>query len=197
MKLRTYVSAITPSLATTVSLLILPIVSVIYFWVVVYTERTIASGNYVYVDIDQNFVYKILFGLPWNEWFARSGDFLFWGILATIALIVVWVISSARTSVDNHLVEEEFVNFHVSKAKWHEHYIVALSVKIAIGIIFVYLLATLLVKHIPAVAESMLKAIMYPTAGPIFGVALSAFVLFAVQFLMVVCVKTIKHIEAD
>jgi len=197
MKLKAYFRAVLPTPATTIFLVMLPMLLGIYFLIVGYSDNAVSSGLAGEVDINKNVLLKVLFGLPWAQWLNRFGDFIFWGVLAAIGLIAFWLLSSARFSWGNHVAEQSFRNFRISKSSWHGHFIVAISAEVGLVAIFLYLLAVLLAQSIPNLARSVSDAIVMTTSGSLVHILERAFVIVCLQFGMIVAIKTLKGIQVE
>lgn len=155
MKTHPYIKSIFPSMAVTASLFILPIVLTLYFVVTQYSDKFIAEQDISYFDVQNNWLGQLFIDQKWVEWFNRFMDFAFWGILAAVVLVGVWMFTSAKVAMKNHYNEENFVNFQETKTRWHTHFFIVVVIKIAAVLILLFALFTLIGQRIPALATEI------------------------------------------
>lgn len=196
-KFKSYLQAMLPTPAISISLLILPVLATGYFLFTEYTNKVISANGVVSFNLDNSFVARFFFGLPWSSWFSVAGDFVMWAILALVGIVIAWLISAARVAYSNHVVEESFKNFKVSKASWHGHFAVAVFIKIALSIIFIYCLANLLAQAIPELVLAIQDVLAQASTDTILEVIKANVIIFLLQYAMAACIKIIKHTEVN
>ena len=197
-KIKNYSRIFFPKSTTLLVFASLVILLTIYFFVSQYSSSFITNEGYAIFDGgDQNILVRVIFYLPWASWIDRSLDFIFWGVLAAIVLIIAWSISAAKTSFANHHLVEGFENFQESKQQWHRHFIVALFVKMLLIITSAYLAGATLFKLIPSLSTSVNDALTTTNLAQVSQVTLAALYLFFALFGIAICVKTFRHVKAD
>lgn len=198
MKFKYYTHILFPSGAVALSLLALPFGLTAYFIISQYADKFMASQEVAtYTAAEESFLGRLLVQQPWTDWLSRFSDFAFWGVLAAALLILIWVVSVARTSMQNHVVAEEFVNFKVTKASWHRHFAIEAGLKVLLVCIMFYAVIMLLAKAIPGLALSIGLLLESVSGNAIIEIIKSNAAIFGLEFLVVLAVKVFRHVQLD
>ncbi len=186
-----------PSLATTLSLFILPVLFSIYYVVTKFSDRFIAEQDITYFDVQNSWTGQFFVSQAWLDWFNRFMDFALWGMLAAIILIFAWFVSSARTAISNHEAVEEFKNLREQKLSWQQNFILVAIVKIVLVIMMVVTLFALLGQAIPLLGMNISSILDHYTLGASWALAYSVLLVVFLQFLLITFVKIFKIIRVD
>lgn len=195
--MRKYLTALFPSLAATLGMLVLPTVLTIYYIITGYSNQYVNDTNINYFDVQGNFLSNMLLEQGWVTWFNRFMDFAFWGMLAAVVLVSIWLFSSAKTATKNHYAEESFTNFRGSTSSWHTHFFVVAALKVLMVLVFIYAVLAILGQSMPHLQTAVLQAQKTPGLPTIKGVALACLSMVAYQYLAVTCLKIFKHLRTD
>lgn len=187
-----------PSGAISLSLLILPIVLTTYFLISQYSSQFLASQESVpYTAADQTFLGRLLVEQPWTEWLSRFSDFAFWGVLAAVVLVLIWAVSVARTSMQNHTITEGFKNFKVKKAAWHSHFAVEVGLKVLLVGIGLYAIILLLARAIPGLAVNISLLLESVSSETVLEIVKSNLYIFGLELLIACVIKIFRHVQLD
>lgn len=192
-----YFKNIFPSLAVTLSLLVLPIALTVYYIVSTYSNSFVSEQNINYFDVQGNFLGKALFEQGWVAWFNRFMDFAIWGLMAAIVLVAMWLISSAKVATKNHYAEETFANFKMNQKTWHRHFFVVAGLRVILAGIIMYSVVAIIGKSVPQIETTVSLAMQEVTTQTIKNVALAAGSVFVLQYLIITSIKTFRHLNLD
>ncbi len=196
-KMKKYFKEITPSWTAILSFLILPFILTLYFLITKYSDKFISTTEINYFEVQDSILSTFFLQQAWNDYLARIMDFAFWGVLASIAVLIWWGVSVAKTSVENHLTEQSFVNFKVSKEKWHGNFAVVALIKTVLVFVMIYCVFTLIARAIPQLALGIASCVQSVNSQHLFIALLGVLQIIALQFLFVVAFKTFKITRAD
>lgn len=195
--MRKYLTALFPSLAALIGMLALPILVTTYYVITGYSSQYANDANIDYVDIQGSFLGNMLLEQRWVDWFNRFMDFAFWGMLAAIVLVIIWLVSSAKTATKNHYAQESFTNFQTPTSSWHTHFFVVAVLKVIMILIFLYTLLAILGQSIPHIQTAVLQAQKTPGSEAVWSVVLTCLGMVSYQYLAVTSLKIFKHLRAD
>jgi len=184
-----------PKLWVAVLLLFIPIALTIYFFVSQYSNQFLVEQQVGYFDIQNQFVARLLFDNSVSDLFNRVSDFLFWGVLAAIILVISWFVSVSKTTVHNHTAAENFVNFQQSKQGWHGSFAAKLIIKGILALLVVYLLAVIFAKLTPNLVTATGNVITDASVGSMAKVVASNAYIYGALLAIVVMIKGFRHIE--
>jgi len=192
-----YLKLFTPKPIVWVLALVLPITLSVYFFAVQYGNNYIASNEVGYDQLQQNALTRLLTGSQITGYFNRASDFILWGALAAVALLVAWVVSAARTTMANHSAVENFHNFRVTKSSWHGHFVTELTVKVLLAFLALYMVVLLLFKLIPDLSFAVGYLVDRVGVESSVRVAVQLAMIYVVQIVFVICVKATRAVEID
>lgn len=195
MNIRQTLQLIVPKPSILVGLLAVPIGMSGYFFVTLYSNKFLLEQEVGYFDVQNSFVRTLLFDNSISEWFTRASDFLFWGVLAAITLVIAWAVSAAKTTKANHEAVQQFQNFSSSASSWHTHFIVQIVAKILLVIISFYLLFALMFSLTPALIET--SAALIDKSGGIADVLLVNLKIYLYVIGVATAIKAFRHITVE
>ena len=188
---------IIPRPATTLSLFILPFVLSVYFLVTKYSDKFIVTTEINYFDVQDNVLEMFFLQQAWKDYLARIMDFAFWGVLASLAILIWWCVSIAKTSVENHNIQSGFTNFQISKEKWHGSFIMVATIKIILIFVMAYSLFTLIARAVPLLALGIANSIQQLSTEHLLQAVYGALLIVGLQALFIMCLKLFKITRAD
>lgn len=195
MEVRQILKTIVPKPSIWLGLLTVPLVLSGYFLTKLYSNKFVLEQDFGYFDVQNSFVRTLLFDNSISEWFTRASDFLFWGVLAAIILVIAWAVSAAKTTKANHEAVQQFQNFSSSASSWHTHFIVQVVVKILLVIISFYLLFALMFSLTPALIET--SAALIDKSGGIADVLLVNLKIYLYVIGVAIAIKAFRHITVE
>lgn len=154
MNIRQTLKTVIPKPSVLIALLAAPIGLSGYFFVTLYSNKFLLEQEVGYFDVQNSFVRTLLFDNSISEWFTRASDFLFWGVVAAIILVIAWAVSAAKTTKANHAAVQQFQNFNDSTSSWHAHFVAQIVVKALLVVIGLYLLFSLIFSLTPSLIET-------------------------------------------
>lgn len=194
--MKKYLQAIFPSPAVTLSFFILPIVLTVYFVTTRYSEKFTVEQNITYLDVQNNLLGRFLISQQWLEWFNRFMDFAFWGILAALVLVFIWMFSSAKTAMQNHYAVEGFVNFKEQKESWHTHFFIVAAIKVVLVVVILVTLFIIVGQQIPTLATNITLLSDVFSTKAVMSVVYAGMSIVLSQFIIGICIKVFKHTRA-
>lgn len=195
--MRKYLTALFPSLAATLGMVVLPAVFTIYYLVTEYSRRFVNEQEINYFDVQSNFLGRIFLEQSWISWFNRFMDFAFWGIIAAIVLVGLWLFSSAKVATNNHYAEESFTNFRGSTTSWHTHFVVVALLRVTLVFTTLYGILAIVGQAIPKLQTALLQTLQNNSWPNIKTAIIAGLSIVLYQYLIVTCVKVFKHLSAD
>lgn len=186
-----------PSLATTLLLFVLPLVFSVYFVITKFSDKFITEQDITYFDVQNSLAGQFFVSQTWLEWFNRFMDFALWGMFGAIIVVGAWLISSARTAVDNHTMETRFRNFRESPNIWHQKFIVAAFLKIVLVVSMVVAFFSLLGQAIPLLAMNITSSVQHFTAQSLLPILYAVLFIVLLQFLFLTCLTAFRAIRTD
>lgn len=191
------ITTILPPLYTALLCLVLPLFLTVYFWILRYREAFTSSENFDYFATQQDFLGRLLISEKLASALDTFINFAFWGVLAAIVLVVVWLVSAARVTIANHGAVGQFRNFRVSKSDWHGKFAVTATLKIIILGFIVYCIISILVKAIPGVSVTVSHFISQSDFGKGLQLILANGRLFLLQIGVIVAIRIYRRIEIE
>lgn len=188
--MRRYLQYMLPTPAMWVSTLILPTVLTIYFLVTQYGNSFIETQGLDYAAIQGNVLATVLLSGQIGDIITRAMDFVFWGVLASIGLLIFWGVSVARTSVQNNSAISSFANS--GNNDWHQKVLVLVGVKIITVIIMIYALISLLTQAIPRLAIGTAEVLQSISLESFLVVLWGFALMILVQFVLLVGLRTFR-----
>lgn len=192
-----YVSYLAPSFTEFLVFLITPTILTIYFTFLQYTNLFL---TYTTTEraISQHDVFATLYLTGTiQQWFQRFTDFAFWGVIASIIILLAWGVSAAQASFSNHMAIEQFENFKVSKESWHGHFLIVMTVKVLLIFVIIYAMASILVTAVPMLSDTISMSVQSPTVVNVAKVFGAGFLLVALQAIMIIAVRMFKHANVE
>lgn len=186
-----------PSPATTLLLLVLPLVFSAYFVITRFSDKVIAEQNITYFDVQHSLAGQFFVTQTWLDWFNRFMDFALWGMFGAIIVILAWFVSSARTAVDNHQLETGFRNFREPTKKWHQKFIIVALMKMVLVVSMAVALFSILGQGIPLLAMNIASSVQYFTLQSLLPILYAVLFLVLLQFLFITCINTFRAIRTD
>lgn len=185
----------TPSVA--IALLALPLTSTTYFLFTQYSNKFIAEQSVDYFDIQNELVRKILFENSLAAGFNRFSDFLFWGILAAIIIVISWFIGVVKTTASNHSAVETFNNFQTDNASWNRSFAVKVIIKVLLVLIALYSLIRILSTYIPEISAAIGAQLREGSKENLINIFLANAVVYVSLLVIVVSYKIFRHISVE
>lgn len=192
-----YLKVVLPTPAVFISFFILPLVFGVYFLLSRYSDQFIRSEGIDYVAIQTNVLAQIYITGQLADWVTRFMDFAFWGVLASIGVLIFWAISAARVTVRNHAVQQGFVNFKTDQRSWTNQLIIVSVIKVLLAAVILYSVLAFIVSAIPKLAGGVAAAISNLNGDSISKIGLAVVLMIFLQTLIVFCVKLFKHVETS
>lgn len=192
-----YIKAILPSPAVAVSFLILPSLLTFYFLLTRYSDRFLQTQGVDYEAIQDNVLAIFFISGEWSQWLTRFMDFAFWGVLALIVILIMWGISVARTSVENHVTEQSFYNFKTSKKDWHGNFVLVAIIKVLLVVLMVYSVFQLIARAIPQLAAGIAASVQGLSLETALQAVWGVVLIVALQLLFVMAYKMFKITQVD
>lgn len=192
-----YVKNLLPSPVVLLYGLIVPTIISLYVFVDRSLINTVNSSEVNYFSFADSWLGTIIIDQSWQIWLARALDFVLWGVIGGLILLMFWVISSSRIAIHNHKVQEKFVNFNIPKGTWHSHFAVIALVKALILFLIIYCLGILVFSALPPVIDSAstLSNGIDLSSGLSLGLSIGFMILM--QYLVVFAIKLFRSIEVD
>lgn len=187
---------ILPQLWVSILLLVVPIGLTIYFFVTQYSNKFLLEQNVDYYQIQNGFVRSLLFDNKLTSFMTRSSDFIFWGVVAAVALLIAWFFSVAKTTAQNHNTVEGFENFQTNAAEWHRHFVVEIVVRILLFVVGVYMLVLCAFTLAPELVTAV-AAQLSGESDAIVRIFLLNLYTYIALFVAAVCYKNFRHIQLD
>jgi|GEM_PF-3653496 len=176
---------------------ILPLITSLYVFVDRSLNNTINTSEINYFSFADSTLGSIILEQSWQYWLTRAMDFVMWGAIGGIILLLFWVVSSSRIAVHNHKIQEEFVNFKVPRGSWHSHFATIALVKIIILFLIIYCLGITIFVALPAVIEAAAVLALNINMNSIINVLTSSVFIIFMQYLFVLGIKLFKNIHVD
>lgn len=195
MNLKQTLKQIVPKPSIWLGLLAVPLALSGYFLTKLYSNKFVLEQDFGYFDVQNSFVRTLLFDNSISEWFTRASDFLFWGVLAAIILVISWAVSAARTTKANHQAVEQFQNFNTSASSWHTHFVVQVVIKVLLAAIALYLMFALTFSLIPSLIE--VSAALIDKTGGIAPVVLVNLRIYLYVLGVATAIKAFRHIAVE
>ncbi len=195
--MRRYITSILPTPAQWISFLILPLIFSVYFLITRYSDQFITTQGVDYIAVQDSVLASLYLTGQLSEWFTRFMDFAFWGVLASIVILVGWGFSVARTSVENHVTEQTFVNFQKNKQDWHGNFIIVAIIKVILVFTIVYCVFSFIAIALPRLALGIAQCVQAITWPHLQTVLLGIVLMVFYQALIVSAVKLLKITRAD
>lgn len=196
-KLRMYLERIFPNAFTTLSLTLLPIILTGYYTITRLSEQVTNNQNLDFAEFQNNFLALFFFSKSWVLWFNEALDFILWGAVAAVVLVVVWAIGATRVAVDNHNAQTHFKHFRVNQGSWHSQFAIVSVIKILLVVIAIYCGILILVQGIPQLGLSVERAVQafsWNTFKQAFVAGLSIFVL---EYVIATCTRLFRSLRTD
>ena len=188
---------IVPSWAAVLSFFILPFIFTIYFVVTRYSDKFLSTTQIDYIAVQNNFLATIFLQQAWNNWLSRIMDFAFWGVLASIGILIWWAVSTAKTSVQNHGIEQSYSNFGIDQKTWHRNFILVASIKTILVFLMIYSVFALIARAIPQLAYGVAACVQQVNSNHIILAIQGVLLMVFWHFLFVLAFKTFKITKAD
>ncbi len=197
MKVRTYLARMFPGAFTALSLLILPLVLTGYYAISRLSDKVATDQNLNFEEFQDNFLALFLFSKGWVLWFNEALDFILWGAVAAIILVVIWAVSATRVAVDNHKAQTQFKHFQVDAGTWHSQFLIMAVIKLLIVLIGIFCAILILVHGIPQLGLSVERAVQEFTAETLKQALLAGLTLFVLQYVIATCIRLLTHLRTD
>jgi len=188
--MRKYLQYILPTPAMLVATLILPTLLLIYFLATQYGDSFIKTQGIDYVAVQDNILATLFLSGQIGDFITRAMDFVFWGVLASIGLLIFWGVSVARTSIQNNSAVASFINS--GNQNWHNHILILIGVKIITIVIMIYSLLLLLTRAIPRLATGSAETLQSIGFESILATLWGFGFVLLVQCVFVVALRTFK-----
>jgi hypothetical protein len=195
--MKKYFKVLLPTPAVFITFFILPIIFIVYFLLSRYTDQFIRSEGIDYVSIQSNILAQLYITGQLADWVMRFMDFAFWGMLASVGLLIFWAISAARVSIHNHSVQKGFMNFKVDARTWSNRLIVVSAIKVILSVTIVYSVLAFIISAIPRLATGIGDIINELNWSSFSTVLYGVLYMVLLQTLFVFCIKMFKHIETS
>lgn len=193
-----YLKIILPSATTAVICIFLPLALSIYFLVNTYSNNLVTNPNIDLTELPDSSILNFFLARPWVGLLSRLTDFILWGVLAGICIVGYWLISNAKTSVENHYSQESFTNFKISKKTWHGNFIIVGFIRVLLIVLIIMLLNIALFKAIPELSRGFSSVVANGyIVDNIVHILLNFALLFFVQYGTFLFVNLYKHLSAD
>lgn len=195
--MKQYLKVILPTSTQWISFLVLPVLFAVYFLVTSYSDQFIKTQGVDYVAIQGNVLATLYISGTLGDWMKRFMDFAFWGVLATIGVLIWWGVGVAKTSVQNHSTVTEFTNFQTSQKNWRQSFVAVAVIKTVLIVVIFYAVIALLAKAIPYLALGVASCVQGLT-GPHLQIAIKGVLLMVFwQFVIAAAVKLFKITRAE
>ena len=145
--MKNVIKTILPSPVAVLLTLFLPVIASVYLIVTHYAEQVITSEETAYTVAQNQVLGKLFFSTSLIDSFNRIMDFVFWGVIAFVVMIIIWAIGYIKVTVKNHYAQEDFTNFQEDKLLWHEHFVVVIMLKIISICLIIYSVFSKLVDY--------------------------------------------------
>jgi hypothetical protein len=175
----------------------LPILASIYFITTHYADQYTKLEEMAYTEAQQNFLGNLFLKQQMIEWFNRLMDFVFWGIIGIIVMVLVWAFSAIRIAIKNHYAQEDFANFQTERTIWHEHFFTVLVLKVALVILITYTTLLIIGRALPRLSVDVARATDAFSATTLLQALMTGATIVGYQLLIICCVKIFKHLQAD
>lgn len=184
-----------PPIWVTLLLLVVPIGLTTYFVVTQYSNKFLVEQNVDYYQVNNSVVRSLLFDNKLADFLTRFSDFVFWGLLAAVILLVAWFIGVAKVTARNHAAVQSFTNFQAD-GSWQRHFVIELIVKLILGVAIVMLTivlyATLTPKLLGAVGDLLSSA-----NGAVIHLLLANIYMYIGLFMLVISCRAFKRIQLN
>jgi hypothetical protein len=195
--MKKYVKAVLPNSTEWVAFLALPTVFTIYFLVSRYSNQFIQSQGIDYVAIQNNFLAQLFITGKLANFVTRFMDFAFWGVIASIGVLIAWGIGAARVTVENHSVQSGFSNFTTSQSDWKKGLIVVSVIKVLLVAVMIYSAVSLFVFAVPRLATGVALCVQALNPTNVLKACIGFLYIVTLQALFVACIRMFKITRAD
>ncbi len=193
-----YIRALLPTGAWLAGVTGLVVLLVAYFTAAQYSNVFIErEGVGAFETASQNPLSKFLFFTPWALWVDRALDFLFWGVIAAIVIVVAWAISASKTTFSNHNMVKNFQNFNADAGQWNQGFLTAIILRVLLVFIGLYSLGAVITRFAPGLSSSIGDLLYERTALTIAACVLHVIILWFAIVTIISCVKIFRHIEVN
>jgi len=197
-KVKNYLRALLPSSAWLAGVAGVVVLLIAYFFVAQYSDVFIErEGIGAFETAGQDPLARFLFYTPWAMWVDRALDFLFWGVIAAIVIVLAWAVGASKTSFANHKLVEKFQNFNADARQWNQSFMVAVILRVLLAFIGLYLLGAVITRFVPNLSVAVDTILYKRTLGNILDGFLKAFFLWLAVAAIISCIKIFRHIEID
>lgn len=197
MKIPKIISQLLPPPYVVALCLVAPLIFTVYFLVTHYRNDFIKTEAIDYFTIQQDFLGRLFIEQQWVAWLDTFVNFAFWGVLASIFLIIVWAVGAARITVSNHEAIENFQNFKVPRASWHGQFIITASLKVLLVGVGAYLFILILIKAIPNLSLAAQYTVVDQDIGTIINLLVTGFYLVLLQLGIIVSIRLFRQIAVE
>jgi len=195
--MKRYLKAVLPTPAMWVGFLILPTFLTVYFLVSRYSDQFIKTQGIDYVAVQNNVLAQLYITGSLANFFTRFMDFAFWGVLATIAILIAWSIGLAKTTLYNHTTEQQFTNFNQSSKSWHTNFVTVLVIKLLLVVLMIYFVFQIILTAIPTLASGIAACVLELGLPALVSVTTGYLLLVVFQALLVTSVRLFKTTQAE
>lgn len=195
--MKKYAALLLPKPAISIALLVIPFAATVFFIFTQYSNKFIAEQNVEYFDIQNDIARKILFDNSLAVGFNRFSDFLFWGILAAIIIVLSWFFGVMKTTASNHTAVEAFNNFQIDNASWHRSFAIKIVIKILLVIIGLYVFLRLLSQLIPTISTAVGNQLRENNSDNIKNIVLANLAVYFALLLITTVFKMYRHISVE
>lgn len=195
--MKKYLTLLLPSPAVAISLLSIPLAATVYFVFTQYSNKFIAEQSVDYFDIQNEIVRKLLFDNSFAASFNRFSDFAFWGILASIVIVVSWFFGVMKTTASNHTAVEGFNNFQTESSSWHRNFVIKIVIKVLLVIISLYTFIRLLSQFIPDISLAIGAQLRENTSENIKNIVIANVIAYLALLVIVTAIKMFRHINVE
>lgn len=172
------------------------IVLIVYFIVTLYSNSFVQTSSLtIFEDAQNDFLTRMLVYAPWVGWIDRSLDFLFWGAIAAIGIVIAWAVSSTKVSIANHKIIQQSSNFSGTSKQWNKGFAAALGLRIILVFIALYMAGALITKFMPNLSGSIGLLLYRPNVINALKVIPDAFFCWLMLAIIASCVKAFRQID--
>lgn len=195
--MKNIIKTIIPSSTAVMMTLFLPIIASIYFAVTHFADKMTAAGDMAYIEAQHDLLGRFFINENLVNGFNRLMDFVFWGVIALVVMVLIWVISSIRVSIKNHYAQEEFTNFRANKFLWHQNFFVVFVLRTILIVLIGYSFLAILGKVLPRLSVDISSVVGSFNAVNLRQALVSVVILIGYQLLVITSIKIFKHLQAD
>lgn len=196
-KVRSYLERIFPSAFVTLSLTLLPIILAGYYTITRLSDQVANSDSLNFADFQNNFLAIFFLSKSWVLWFNEALDFILWGAVAAIILVVIWAVGATRVAVDNHNAQTRFKHFRVDEGTWHSQFVIVVIIKVLLVAIALYCAVLILVQAIPQLGLSVERAVQSFSWNTFKQALFAGLAIFVLQYVIATCIRLFRSLRTD